>query len=1566
MQTDTRAGRNRQNTRLDTEPDRIRERCPTDQRIARYNHCNADNNNLIKLNKIGAHMDFHPTRDTNTSHETKSTQDWFEPFCEDYDGSIPIVSMKIRERPFRALVDTGAGVNLIGDLVLEESIPEYRQYMSKTSTKAVDVNDQTLPLSGKIQCSIKLGTVIHDMKFEVMKHSDQLIIGNRFLHSNDLLVVARQGIGTKKGWTKNCHKKSSKTYAIKLEKDTTIEKGTCKPVKVMLSDNDRESRTYTNASFLTHSDGHTNNEISLEPTVTALSPDLTLIAMVSNLEGPQDLVLEKGTPVGWATNEFEDGEEMVAEIMAELSKIQESITDKRINHIASKDIVNGIQDLNDENTVIEPPGFETDGPREGEVTIQNQKKFGGYDVQRENQSSKLEDAIIHAKTPEVRKQIRKILKENESIFSEHNYDIGHFCVNGKVQKVKLHLTDTTPIIEKYRPLSPTKRAAAAEILEQLERSKIITRKVSGFASQCVWVTKSAPDLTPEKAAELGIEYVPGAKDETAKRNLRFCQDYRKLNTRLSSVQWPLPPIKSILARLRDMKCVSVLDASHSFYSIELDEESKLYTGFQCLERNYVMNRLAMGMATSSSILNACLAKTLQGLEYCTIPYSDNILVVSRDEYTHAKDLGKVLHALREGNWKFKAAKCHWAIKSTLKIFGMEVNLNEGTIKPDPSKCEALLKTPLPKDKKSLRSFLGSIGYFAECLPDMGGPLAELHDLTKGKESKITWSTEGEKAFKIILEALTDPNKIHMPSWDRPVHLVVDAGPKYTAAFLVQQSDNGGWVPLGFFTKKLSEREQRLSQIEKEALAVVYGLRQTSYYTAHTLVYIHSDNRPFVLLKKYSNINSKLSRWKLFVDSFDHRLVWESNSNGGISFADFMTRPPSSKILNRKITKEDIDSLPKSVPEGVYSPAEYDKLLEEILNKEEEEQRTEKIEHKIKSIKETNGEDTLANSIEQMIPWRGQSISKRTEIEMVHKIANIEQQIPKTKLGHPSRKTVNGNKPNTPQDALIEIVINECPFLNLKELARLQKECSVLGKIYKNPEHHPEFMIHEDILLKRTLHSGIERLLLAVPVSLADDLISDLHRGSAMTHNGQRKLRQMIQTRYFIPQLSRRVEKTVTHCGICSFYKPKVGLMAGRRPNATKMTARGPGDLWFMDHIQVTSKTDTEGNNALLCFVDAFSHYLVCKPIPPAITAERAASIFLEEVVSKFGVPRAIISDNGPDMDSTLWRETANLLSIKKVTIAAHSPRGNGVVEKVQGLVLAAIRNQAAQFRVPPSNWADLVTWSVLAHNATPFQDLQPPLSPAEIFLSRPISESSFFAFANASYAYRNLEEFNKKMVAAQMNIAEIIGAKERYLRELEEKKAILTAPKWEFPEGTLVAVKERHQATKNSHYKLRPKYRGVFIVVRQTTTACLIRPFSSETILNDMESPEEAHRGRGRALPRYKILKVDKQDLKKLKHLVFYSTPMAKKFMEHLVSAPPDLTRTYEVIPESDELLEEEVVAQPTVMPETSEETHMFKIKKSNEQKRSGSTILDEPPSKTLRRLGDKGSCFPFYMEPED
>ena len=1475
--------------------DRRREHCPADKIAI----TNTTSETIINLNRLRGHtstrtgrggiieatMGFgrrpHPQRGPpdETAGPGKAAG-WFLPFMEGYDGTDPAVALHCNGVPTSCVLDTGAGCNLVGTDALAELMPDYRDHMTPTHTRARDVRDLPVPLAGKVRLSLQLGeTTKIETTFEVVEDKDLLILGNPFLYDQDLVIIAREGFGTRSALPPARPSRKATTYALYAAEDTLLDRDDVTTIRVTTGTPRRKWSADINKPFLVES-GEDPGHPTLHPTLSSMQNDGTMIALINTRGLAQDVAIEKGALIGTATTEYEQAEQLVTAVMADLIDVE-----KEIRHVTASQLVEDHTSWDGMDMEVEPPGFEWDGPKNGTAGCKKAEKQ--YDTERENEGATPETAVLHTRDPKEREKVRRLLEKHRNLFSKSNYDIGHFLVDGQVQKVKLTLSDSTPIIEKYRNMSPAKREAAEQILNELEKAKIISRKASQFASQAVWVTKAAPEMTLERANQLGIPFIPGSKDTASPRNLRFCQDYRLLNARLQSVNWPLPNIKGLLARLKDRKVVTLLDASHSFFCIELDEQSKLYTGFQTCERQYVMNRLAMGLKCSSGILNACLARTLAGLENISFPYSDNIIVASKDEKSHTEDLGKVLAALEEHGWKFKLAKCHIGVTKRLRIFGMDLDLERGYMAPDPSKAEALRDTKIPSTRKQLKSFLGGIGYFVECLPDIGGPLATLHEFTKAakdtKETTIKWTKEGQDAFREIIKILRRRNEVALPDWNLDFHLTTDAGPQHVASMLAQINEKGDWVPIGFWTKKLSKAECNLSQVEREALAVVYGLKQTSYYTAHAKVYIHCDNQPFVLLQKYSSQSQKLARWKLFVESFDVTLVWEPAKSAGMSFVDFLSRPPDKKLANKRITKEQVANLPKGAPTGIFNREQYEKILEDLVNKQETSDQ---------------GEQAVSEALRRVTPTINGKPATRKQWNIRARMTAIAAR-PRLGLGTPSRATAVGRRPANNKEATIEVILNESPHLNLEQLQQLQKQCSKLGEIYKNIEGHPGFLLHDGVLLKAQNHGGIERIQMAIPVCIADDLVGDLHRGATTCHAGKKKLIKMIQTRFYIPQLAKRVDKIVDNCSICGYYKPR--KTGGARPDARRISADGPGQIWAVDHIQITSTPDHLERTSILCFVDLYSHYVVCRAVPKTLTAEAAADAFLEEVVAKFGVCKAILSDNGPDMDNDLIREMANLLGIRKLTIAPGSPKSNGIVEKVQGLILNAIKLQGAQYKVRPDRFADLLTWAALCHNATPYQNIDPPLSPAEIFLGRSIPEATFFAFNNAQYACQNLTQFSQRMAAAQATIAEIIGAKERWLRDMEIKRKILQAKDWQFPPGTIVAVRDKTQARKEANVKLRPRYRGAFIVVKETPTSCMVRPYSSETILSDMETDLDVTRGRGRKLPKYKVMKCDKGDLKKLKQLLFYSMPLARKFAEQLSSPDPDPGRQYMVVDQDDQ-----------------------------------------------------------------
>ena len=101
--------------------------------------------------------------------------------------------------------------------------------------------------------------------------------------------------------------------------------------------------------------------------------------------------------------------------------------------------------------------------------------------------------------------------------------------------------------------------------------------------------------------------------------------------------------------------------------------------------------------------------------------------------------------------------------------------------------------------------------------------ANLWGLTK-KTSDFVWSPEHQSATDRIKKAIVAPTSLQYFDNTQPVTIQVDASQRGLGAVLLQA--NG---PVEFASKLLTETEGRYSNIEREMLAVLFGLEKFHYY-----------------------------------------------------------------------------------------------------------------------------------------------------------------------------------------------------------------------------------------------------------------------------------------------------------------------------------------------------------------------------------------------------------------------------------------------------------------------------------------------------------------------------------------------------------------------------------------------------------------------------------------------------------------------------------------------------------------------------------------------------------------
>ena len=98
------------------------------------------------------------------------------------------------------------------------------------------------------------------------------------------------------------------------------------------------------------------------------------------------------------------------------------------------------------------------------------------------------------------------------------------------------------------------------------------------------------------------------------------------------------------------------------------------------------------------------------------------------------------------------------------------------------------------------------------------------------------------------------------------------------------------------------------------------------------------------------------------------------------------------------------------------------------------------------------------------------------------------------------------------------------------------------------------------------------------------------------------------------------------------------------------------------------------------------------------TSETIATLLIDNVVCRHGVPVKLISDRGANFLSSLMMDVCQLAGIKKLNTTAYHPRGNGLVENFIKSIWAMIAKHA-QTRGP--NWDLYLQHLLLAYRTKP-------------------------------------------------------------------------------------------------------------------------------------------------------------------------------------------------------------------------------------------------------------------------
>ena len=163
-----------------------------------------------------------------------------------------------------------------------------------------------------------------------------------------------------------------------------------------------------------------------------------------------------------------------------------------------------------------------------------------------------------------------------------------------------------------------------------------------------------------------------------------------------------------------------------------------------------------------------------------------------------------------------------------KVCYLGYKINKEGLSPIPKKIDAVLNAPIPKNVTELKAFLSMLNYYHRFLDRLSTILEPLHKLLRKQQSWV-WNKVQQIAFEKAKQLLTSRQVLSHYDSAKPLIMSCDASPYGIAAVLSHRMPNGDDRPIAFASKTRTPAERNYCHIEKEALAIIFGVKKFHEY-----------------------------------------------------------------------------------------------------------------------------------------------------------------------------------------------------------------------------------------------------------------------------------------------------------------------------------------------------------------------------------------------------------------------------------------------------------------------------------------------------------------------------------------------------------------------------------------------------------------------------------------------------------------------------------------------------------------------------------------------------------------
>ena len=821
-------------------------------------------------------------------------------------------------------------------------------------------------------------------------------------------------------------------------------------------------------------------------------------------------------------------------------------------------------------------------------------------------------------------QVEEVLKELSHwrhVFSLHDLDLGHT----DLVKHKIQLTSDKPIKEVPRRIPPSMIEEVRNHINEMLSLGVIRKSSSPYASNVVLVRK---------------------KDNS----LRFCIDYRRLNSITVKDAYALPKIDNSLDALYGSKWFSALDLKSAYWQVELQEEDKHKTAFVVGSLGfYECQRMPFGLtnapATFQRLIETCMGDL--HMSSCLL-YLDDIVIYSKTYEEHLEKLIAVFKKLERAGLKLKPQKCSMFQKE-IKYLGHIVS--EQGVKTDPDKITAVTKWPTPTTVTELQSFLGFASFYRRFIKGFSKIAKPLHEATQGlypnskkkqrklSSQKLVWGSAQQQAFNELKSRCTTTPVLAYADFHKPFILHVDASFDGLGAALYQEQD-GKERPVAFASRGLSQSERRYPVHKLEFLALKWAVTEKFHdYLYGSHFEARTDNNPLTYVLTTAKLDATGQRWISQLGNYNFNIVYRSGRKN--IDADGLSR------IRWPQECEDVSS--QSVHAVIEGTAVEHGFLENLCLPD-----IDSLESYLHNI------DDLDYPVNDSSSFPGFDIAT---------CASIQIKDPKDWAHIQLRDTTLGQ--------IISLLKDNHTQIDLQ-----------------NPEVRALYKVRESLVLdadqvlqRKHMTDDKENYRLVLPLDYRNLALKLCH--DDLGHLGRDRTLALLQERYW-PGMMASVVNHIKKCGRCLRRKEPVNQ---RAPLVNIKTSQ-PLEMICMDFLKLEpSKGNIEN---ILVITDHYTKYAQAYPTKNQ-SAATTAKILFENFIVHYGFPAKIHSDQGGSFENQIMKHLCKITGNDKVRTTPYHPMSNGLTERFNRTLLGMLGTLENHQK---ANWKKYIAPLVHAYNCT--------------------------------------------------------------------------------------------------------------------------------------------------------------------------------------------------------------------------------------------------------------------------